>query len=100
MSNVYRIAIANIDALALAQWAQDNRLDCTVYGGAYGAGEWGVEPTSILETCAQAVPPVRLQAKVRALLNSLNESCAFVTVNGAGPVLWNARGPVWVTDVR
>lgn len=76
---IVKYAIANVDARELAQLAQDNGLDGSIYSG-YGFGAWGVEPTVFLEIATNL--PALADSFVQSVLVKYHENCALRIVDG------------------
>jgi hypothetical protein len=87
--SVIRFAIANVSAVTAAMRAKDYGVSATIHD-ALGAGEWGVEPTCVIESAVgDSGAVLRLIDYVRAL--AVQEECVYGVANGANPfLLWPA----------
>lgn len=90
---LFRIYLANADAREVAELGQRLGLSGTVADSAVGFGEWGVEPTAVVELAGADIPT--LEAFVDALFDAFPEEASIYLTDATG-----LRGEIWWRDGR
>lgn len=90
---LFRIFIANASALQIAEIGQRLGLAGTVGEATVGFGEWGVEPTAVVEMAGVDLP--QLEAFVGALFEIFPDEQSVYLTDATG-----LTGEVWWRDGR